>query len=312
MRGRPGWSQTAAVTLFGAVLLLDAPAAVPARAAQAPEPAANAAAQAGAPPDVRAGARRALARYGPAVVTVRVVIKRRFISQGRERGSVDSQLELAGTTLTPGGLTVVSDATTNPSALTPAGDSETRLDTETTDVKLLLRDGRELPARFVLRDKDLDLAFLVPDEAGLALPYLDLAAEPGPVPEPLDEIVYIFPLSRSLGREPGVAVDRVRGVTRKPRTFLASDLVVGMQTLGCPVFDAAGRPVGLSVMRRAARTPSAGGGFRDVFDAFTPVVLTADDVQTVARQALEQAALKPGDKPPAEQPSPPDPRGAAR
>lgn len=243
-----------------------------------------------AAPDVRVAARRALERYGPAVVTVRVVLKRRLIAQGRERGSAESQLEVAGTTLTAAGLTVVSDVTTNPSALSASDEADTRLDTETTDVKIVLRDGRELPARFVLRDADLDLAFLVPDEAGLKLPFLDLSADAAPLPEPLDDLVYLFPLARSLGRETGVVLDRARGLSRKPRTFVASDIVLGMQSLGCPVFDAAGRVVGLSVMRRAPRTSSAGGGFRDIFDAFTPVVVTAADVQTVARQALERAA----------------------
>jgi S1-C subfamily serine protease len=244
------------------------------------------------PVDARAGARRALERYGPAVVTVRLVLKRRLISQGRERGSAESQIEVAGTTLTPAGLTVVSDVTTNPSALGSSGELETRLDTETTDVKILLRDGRELPAHFVLRDADLDLAFLVPDEAGLTLPHLDLTQDPAPLPEALDDIVYLFPLSRSLGRETGVVIDRARGLARKPRVFVASDIVLGMQSLGCPVFDASGRPVGLSVMRRGPRTSSTGGGFRDVFDAFTPVVVTAADVQAVAKQALEHAAGK--------------------
>lgn len=298
--------RTAAVAMAAVAL-----GAAPAEHAVEPPAAVNAGPHENAPADVRAGARRALARYGQAVVTVRVVIKRRFISQGRERGSAESQLEVAGTTLTAAGLTVVSDATTNPSALSGSPDSDVRIGTETTDVKLLLRDGRELPARFVLRDKDLDLAFLVPDQAGLELPYLDLGDDPAPLPEPLDDLVYVYPLARSLGREPGVALDRVRGVTRKPRTFLASDLVLGMQSLGCPVFDVAGRPVGLSVMRRAARTSTTGGGFRDVFDAFTPVVLTAADVQAVARQALAQAASKSGAKEPAEAP-PAEPKGATR
>ncbi len=267
------------------ILLWSASAA----ALPAPSPAARAV---DTPGDARSAARRALERYADAVVTVRVVLKRRLISQGRERGSAESQLEVAGTVLTPAGLTVVSDATTNPAALSGDSDGETRLDTEATDVKILLRDGRELPARFVLRDGDLDLAFVVPDETGLALTHLDLGATAGPVPQPLDALAYLFPLPRSLGRETGVALDHARGVARKPRTFVASDMVLGMQSLGCPVFDATGRAVGLSVMRRAPRTSTAGGGFRDVFDAFTPVVLTAADVQSVARQALERAAAQ--------------------
>ncbi len=243
-----------------------------------------------APSDVRAAARDVLTRYGQAIVTVRVVLKRRYIAQGRERGSSEAQIEVAGTTLTPGGLTVVSDATTNPSVLSDTSDSENRLDTEVTDVKLVLRDGREIAARFVLRDQDLDLAFAVPEQTGLDLPYLDLKANAAPVPATLDDIVYLYPLGRSLGREVAVALDRVRAVARKPRTFVASEILVGMQSLGCPVFDAAGRAVGLSVLRRAPRMATAAGGFRDIFEAFAPVVLTAADLQDVATQALKHAA----------------------
>lgn len=274
------WRRATLASLALATLCAGNAAAAPEVAPAAPAPQS----------DVRLAARRALERYGPAVVTVRVVLKRRLIAQGRERGSAESQLEVAGTTLTAAGLTVVSDVTTNPSALSASDDQDTRLDTETTDVKILLRDGRELPARFVLRDADLDLAFLVPEEAGLKLPFLDLSSDTAALPEALDDLIYLYPLARSLGRETGVVLDRVRGVSRKPRTFVASEIVLGMQSLGCPVFDGAGRALGLSVMRRAPRTSSAGGGFRDVFDAFTPVVVTAADVQGVARQALERAA----------------------
>ncbi len=282
------WRSAALVALALATLCAGSGAAAPDTAGSPAPPSQG---------DVRVAARRALERYGPAVVTVRVVLKRRLIAQGRERGSAESQLEVAGTTLTATGLTVVSDVTTNPAALSASDDDDTRLDTETTDVKILLRDGRELPARFVLRDADLDLAFLVPEEAGLKLPFLDLSSDTAAVPEALDDLIYLYPLARSLGRETGVVLDRVRGVSRKPRTFVASEIVLGMQSLGCPVFDGAGRALGLSVMRRAPRTSTAGGGFRDVFDAFTPVVVTAADVQGVARQALERAATSPAAKP---------------
>lgn len=238
---------------------------------------------------VRDAARAALARYGDVIVTVKVVLKRRYISQGRERGSNETPMELSGTVLTPGGLTVVSDVTTNPGALTPgAPDAESRVDTDTTDVKLVLKDGREIPARFVLRDQDLDLAFLLPDVKGLDLPYLDLKATAAPIPVALDDLVFIFPMAKSLNREVGVALERVRAVTKKPRTFVASDMTLGVQGLGCPVFDGMGRTVGVAVVRRAPRVAPSGGGFRDMFESFTPVVLTAADVQEVADQALKQ------------------------
>lgn len=261
---------------------------------------------------LRDSAKATLQQYGPTIVTVKVVLKRRYIAQGRERGSNETPMELSGTVLTPGGLTVVSDATTNPSALSPmAPDADSRVDTDTTDVKLVLKDGREIPARFVLRDQDLDLAFLLPDEKGLTLPYLDLKALAAPVPAPLDDLVFLFPMAKSLNRETGVALERVRAVSRKPRTFVASDMFLGMQSLGCPVFDASGKAVGLVVVRRAPRVGQPSGGFRDVFDAFTPVVLTAADVLDLADQALKQPAQAASPAPAASSSPAPAPSPAA-
>ncbi len=245
-----------------------------------------------------AAGRAVLQRHAASLVTVRLVLKRRFIAQGRERGSADTTLEVAGTLLTPEGLTVVSDASTNPGVLTAApGDADSRVDVDTSDVKILLRDGRELPARVVLRDQDLDLAFLLPRERGEKLPALDLEAQAAPVPAPLDDLVFLYPMPRSLNREVGVALERARAVTKKPRTFVASDTFLGMQSLGCPVFDARGGVVGLSVVRRAPRTQGGSGGLRDFFELLTPVVLTSADVLDVARQALQQAAAPPSPSP---------------
>ena len=242
--------------------------------------------------------RAVLERHAASLVTVRLVLKRRFIAQGRERGSADTTLEVAGTLLTPEGLTVVSDASTNPGVLTASpGDADNRVDVDTSDVKILLRDGRELPARVVLRDQDLDLAFLLPRERGEKLPALDLEAQAAPVPAPLDDLVFLYPMPRSLNREVGVALERARAVTKKPRTFVASDTFLGMQSLGCPVFDARGGVVGLSVVRRAPRTQGGSGGLRDFFELLTPVVLTSADVLDVARQALQQAAAPPSPPP---------------
>jgi hypothetical protein len=253
-------------------------------AAAAPSPAQPAGEAIG----VRSAARSVLSERAPAIVTVKLLLRQRFIAEGREQHSAESTLELAGTVLTPEGLTVVSDAASNPAAMagSPPG-AGVRLDSETGEVKLALSDGREVPARFVLRDSDLDLAFLVPEEPLEAHPHVELveAVEAGP----LDDLILLFPLSKALNREVGVLVTAVRGVIRKPRVFLAIDVFDGMQSLGCPAFDAAGRAVGLVVLRRSPVPVRPSGGFRDMFDLLNPVVLSAGDVSGVASQALAVA-----------------------
>jgi hypothetical protein len=234
------------------------------------------------PADLRAVSREVLARHAEAVATVRMVVKRRMVYQGRERGSAEAPMEVAGTILNAAGLTVVAESMTNPSG--PMGDpsGDTRVDVETSDVKLVLRDGREIPARFVLRDADLDLAFLMPQEKGLHLPHI--ALQKTPLPAPLDDLIFLFSYGRSLSREVAVATAPVRAVVKRPRTFLASDMMTSLQALGCPVFDATGRPLGIVVMRRSPVPPSGGGGLRDFLDMLNPVILTAADVAEVAEQ----------------------------
>jgi len=246
-------------------------------------------ASAAGPAEPREVARRALLDHRDALVTVKLTLKQRFIADGRERNTSESQLEIAGTLLTAAGLTVVSDVASNPAAMAvSAPGSNTRLDTETSSVRIALPGGREVPARFVLRDGDLDLAFLVPQEPVADLPHVALAA--APVPKEMDPLVFLFPLSRSLNRQIAVAVDDVRGVIEKPRTFLVSDPFVGLQSLGCPAFDAEGRALGIVVMRRSPIRAQPSGGFRDMFEFMNPVVLTSPDVLGVAEQALAHAA----------------------
>jgi hypothetical protein len=249
-----------------------------------------AAADPAAEPQARDTAKRVLSTKADAVVTVQLVVKRRYVVQGREQGSADQKIEIAGTTLRSDGLTVVSDFTTNPAALFTSEDREggPKVDTDTTDVKIVLKDGREIPSRFVLRDRDLDLAFLMPVEKGLQLQSLTL--EEGPLPEPLDDLVLLYRLGRSMNREAAATVATVHSVVRKPRTFLVPGFIEGLQSLGCPAFDTKGRAVGLVVLRRYPAPPQPQSSFRDFVDMMNPVVLTAADVLDVADQAAAAAA----------------------
>jgi hypothetical protein len=238
---------------------------------------------------LKATASALVEKYGEAVVTVQLVVKTRLVFQGQEHRAQEAKLEIGGTVMNAAGLTVLSDSSSNPTSLMGGGDGEgPRFETETTDVRILLRDGRELPARFVLRDQDLDLAFVMPDEKGLSLPYVPLEA--GPLPALLDDLLFVSHLGRPLNREVSVSTGRVRALVRKPRTFVVSDLLNGLLALGSPAFDVNGRPVGLVVMRRAPQAAMSQGSFRDFLDVLNPVILTCQDVLTVADQAAKSAA----------------------
>lgn len=253
-------------------------------AAQDPAPA-PALPAAGEP--LREAARQAVARHGASIVTVRLTVKTRMVYQGREHPGPEQTMEIGGTVVGAKGLTAVSDFSSNPAGIFAGSAGGPSVETETTDVRIVLADGKELPARIVLRDEVLDLAFLAPTEpaASLAPVALDAAAEPSL----LDPLAVLYPLGRGLGRGTAAALTEVRAVVRKPRTFLAVGYLEGLQALGCPAFDARGRAVGLVVIRRGAGAMSPSGGMKQAMDSVSPVVLTAADVLEVAAQAAAAA-----------------------
>jgi hypothetical protein len=155
------------------------------------------------------------------------------------------------------------------------GGGDFKQETQVTDVKIVLADGKEYPAKVVLRDKDLDLAFVRPDEAGLALPCIKLAK--APAPKLLDPVIGITRLDRSASREPAVMIGQVMSVITKPRTRYVTMTLVDA---GCPIFDAGGRLLGLSLVRQ---TPGGNGGDFSLI-GFMPAVLPCEDILEVAGQ----------------------------
>src|ERR1041385_952300 len=117
-----------------------------------------------------------------AVVTVQIVLKSKFSMGGQGGQSTESRQDVTGTVIDPSGLTVLSLSATDPGQMLQAmmaggSDEESRfkMETELSDVKILLDDGTELPSEVVLRDRDLDLAFIRPKtKVTTALSALDL------------------------------------------------------------------------------------------------------------------------------------------
>jgi hypothetical protein len=154
-----------------------------------------------------------------------------------------------------------------------------------------MADGTEVPAKLVLRDDDLDLAFVLPTQPGKKFPHLNLAGGGNAEVKPLDPLFVIWRLGQSLDRQPAVAITRVSAVVNKPRTFY---LCSGVESLGTPAFTADGKPLGIVVMRKQG-LDAGSGNFMSMMSSggISPIIVPAADVAEVAQQALAKKDAPP-------------------
>jgi S1-C subfamily serine protease len=241
----------------------------------------------------RAALREMVKKWQEAIVNVRVVLKVRMSMAGREMNSSDESVDTVGTVIDPSGLTVLSLSALNPGAMMNKlmssagggnGQDQLGITSEPTDVKIRLSDGREVAARIVLRDEDLDLAFLRPTVAP-DKPLTSVNLSDGGKPAMLDEVVVLSRLGRVGGWTPSASLHNIGAVIEKPRTFYVLAGATG--ATGTPAFLPNGRIVGLLTMRQVdagrASMMSMMGGTEGL--GLLAVILPAADVLEIASQA---------------------------
>lgn len=217
-------------------------------------------------------------KHQRAVVSVQVVLK---VSSGSGNPREYRQ-EATGTVMDPSGLTVLALSACDPTELNRRVSQESRMESEVTDVKILLDDNTELPAQMVLRDRDLDLAFIRPNsKPATPLPAIDLSKSGSA--KILDEVISLNRLNRAANRAYSASIERISAVVEKPRTFYIPDGAVTATSLGSPAFLVDGQVLGVFVMRAVG---TAGGERPNI----TPIVLPAADVLKAASQAPEPKA----------------------
>jgi hypothetical protein len=254
-----------------------------------------------------------LAKSQAAVVTVKLAIKQSMSFGGRDSKS-ETKSETTGTIIDPSGLTVVSLATTDPGgmmkdsyarAITARGGdmSQFKFDSELSDVKIVLPDGTEMAADVVLRDKDLDLAYLRPSEKpAKPLAFIDLKRDAKS--QILDEVIVVNRLNQAANRVTAISVGRIEAIVDKPRTFYLLGQSMWSYSLGAPVFSLDGKLVGVLFLRTAKTQADQMSGF--MFNNLSqmgmmPVILPASDIVDGVKQALEAKAPAPEEKPAAEE-----------
>jgi hypothetical protein len=236
-------------------------------------------------------------KHQRAVVTVQIVLKTKYSMPGLGAQANESKQDLTGTVVDPSGLTVLALSATDPGNMIQnliagmAGEEEDmkiKFESELADLKILLEDGTELPAEVVLRDKDLDLAFVRP-KTKPAAPMAALDLSQATSARVLDHVIRLNRLGQAAGRAYAVSVERITAVVQKPRLFYIPESSSTPTTLGSPAFTPEGNVLGVFVTRPL--NPKRGGGLGGLFslqpEAPTAIILPVADIRKGAKQAAE-------------------------
>jgi hypothetical protein len=242
--------------------------------------------------DLAEKGRAVFKQYRHTVVTVSIVLKSKISVGGMGGQSNEARQEVTGTVLDPSGLIVLSLSATDPGQLMQTfmggmdgseEDAKLKMETELSDLKILLDDGTEVPAEVVLRDKDLDLAYIKPKDK-LTTPMEALDFSKGGKVDLLDQIISLNRLGNTVGRAYAASLDRISAVVERPRLFYVPANGMTSATLGAPAFSLDGKPLGIFVMRTMK---SHGGGMSMLSlqsDNLTTVIVPAQDILKGAKQ----------------------------
>ncbi len=231
-------------------------------------------------------ARQIVKDYGESLVWISAVSKSEMGSM--LGGSGEQEIEVVGTVIDPSGLTVVSNTALDPfgalGMMLNIGGQSINTKSTLSDVKITLADGTEIDAKLVLKDPDLDLAFVMPEKTdGEELPkFKHVPLDKGATAEMLDPMIELSRLGKSLDRQCSVQLSRISAVVKKPRTFYCGGAGMG----GTPAFTETGKVLGIASIRK----PKTGGMM--AMGAMQPVILPAEDVLEIAEQAKAVGADK--------------------
>ena len=227
--------------------------------------------------------REVMKTHQSAVVTIQLVVKSKWSQPGRGAQSSEFKKDVTGAVVDPSGLTVVSLADIDPSEMYEGEDrGGFKLETELGEMKILMEDGSEVPTEVVLRDKDLDLAFMRP-KAKPATPMAAVDLANSGSAQLLDQVITINRLGQAANRAFAASIERICGIIQKPRLFYLPDSTMTASTLGCPAFTMDGKTLGIFVLRSLK---SHGSANQERGNA-TTVILPAEAVLKAAKQAPE-------------------------
>jgi len=197
------------------------------------------------------------------VTLVSVTMRVEVSAGGRSMPPQEQKLEAIGTIIAEDGLTVLSLSTVDPRAkiLSRLRTGGASVQVNYTEVLLLMPDGSEVPAQILLKDNDLDLAYVLPiteeksseGENRKAFPFVPSRQGNFQSPAVLDGVVSMSKLGRNLYRQSTLRRGWVNAVIEKPRQYY----VIENTSPGTPVFDKRGTWLGVVVYKMERGQPSA-------------------------------------------------------
>ncbi len=178
-----------------------------------------------------------LKKYEKALIRVKLVVKTKMSYSGKETLPNENKIETKGTFIDKNGLVLISLSTIDSSTF--FNNKDVHVDVKFSDIKLILPTGKEIPAKIVLKDKDLDLGFIKPSEKiGEKICYIDLNNYEKV--DIFDDILFLGRTGKYLKRVPFVISSKISAIIRKPRTFY----ITNDGEIGCPAFNEKGKFVG--------------------------------------------------------------------
>lgn len=253
---------------------------------------------------------------GPALVTVKFILK---VEAGGQMAEMFGRMadegietEVTGVMIEKSGLVLVSNTQLGGYIGMMASRFGGSVTPNPTDLKILVGDDTEgLKAKFLARDKDLDLAWVQiddPKSAGKEFKSVEISSG-ATVPAVGTQLYTVSRRGKFFDHALVVGEGRVGGVAKKPRSLIIPSGEGGMSGLGMPVFDGAGNVIGVEILQMPNRDDMEGGDMSDMMSGGVAVmILPAADVakatargKTLGASSTSGNADKPkGDTPPAE------------
>jgi len=234
-------------------------------------------------------ARKLFSAHSDSVLWISVVAKISYTSEGATDSPMnlpdsENKFEAYGTVISSNGLLVTALSAIDPSRSISGREVTTRsgkvrLDASVIikEVQIIMPDGVEVPAEVVMKDTDLDLAFLrakTDSKQFKSAKFVPIDLKDSAKAVMAEETITLMRADEALNRQPSVVRGQVTVLVNKPREFIRAT----SGAPGTPTFNTDGKLLGIGTVRYVQNRQA------------TAVLLPAADVQEFTELAKAASA----------------------